>query len=203
MKKFSAFLLCVGFAFALTACGKDHGNSSESGGTKTSFYTVTSGYDYGFHIQDKPYMLYNDSRLFFELPEDHGEVVAGDTFTIEYTGELRINETYPSETYVLNGEIVSVTAQKAETVPLWCQVSENGAIEFYLRISECIIGEKVNVQTRPEYYLTNEKGEIGYEELTTAADGMVFYGTYSVTNGYDETDGYRLSGLYSWNVRGE
>lgn len=223
MKKILTFLLCLGFALSFAACGKDSGtseetssssaaeqssedtneSSSESSGTETAFYTVVAGYGYGCPITNQATMLYNDSILFFELPEGHGEVVAGDTFTIEYTGELRINEIYPSETYVLNGEIVSVTAQKAERVGLTCEVSESNEIEFFLYEGGCIVGEKVKIETCPKYYLTNENSEIGYEELTTAADGMAFYGTYSPVNGYDETDGYTLSGLYSWNPQGE
>ncbi len=230
MKKFLTFLLCLGFALSFAACRKDDGtseetssssaaeqssevssiqssedtneSSSESSGTETSIYTVTAGYGYGCPITNQATMLYNDSTLFFELPEGHGEVVAGDTFTIEYTGELRINEMYPSETYVLNGEIVSVTAQQAETVALICQAEENETLAFYL-YNDGVVGEKVKIANRPQYYLTNDGGEIGYEELTTAADNMVFYGTYSPVNGYSETDGYRLSGLYSWNPREE
>ena len=207
MKKILTFLLCLGFVFAFAACGKDNGSGSESSGTETSFYTVTAGYDYGSHIKGKPYMLYDDSRLFFDLPEDHGEVVAGDTFTIEYTGELQINYTYPSEIYVLNGEIVSVTAQKAETVCLIRRISETPAEVgeepevVYCTYNGGVIGDEVKIADKPQYYLTNDNGEIGCAELPY--NDIVLYGTYSAVDGYSETDGYRLSGLYAWNVRAE
>ena len=120
MKKWIAWTLGI-FSLAAVGCGKDNGNGSESSEakTETSVFTVTAAYDYGTHVQNQLTLLYGGSFRFFDLPENYGEVLAGDTFTIEYTGELEIEEIEPS-TVEITGEIVAVTAQKAERVGLTC-----------------------------------------------------------------------------------
>ena len=222
MKKILTFLLCLGFAFSLVACGGDNGTSeetsssianeqnSESGSNEkeTSFFTVTAEYDYDVHIQGEPYMLYGYYLPFFDVPSEHGAVVAGDVFTIEYTGTLIRNDIYPGEAYLTaGGEIVSVTVQKAKSVYLIRVLEESVAEEgespswMYYLYNDGVIGDEVKVASAPQYYLTNENGEMAYAELPY--NDIVLYGTYSAVDGYSETDGYRLSGLYAWNVRAE
>lgn len=227
MKRFLTFLLCFGFAFSLFGCNNDNGasgsdnnsneingeNSDGSGNSgaleETSFFTVTAGYDYGFHVEETVSVLYDQCSLFFDLPSGFGPSVAGDTFTVEYTGDAWANESYPGE-MCISGEIVSVTGQKAEIVPIICQrledpdvVGESPTINLFL-YNGCVIGEQVKIKSYPQYYVTQgEDGKWGYEELSMVAHGTVLYASYSAVNGYNETEGYSFVGLHQWNPRTE
>ena len=204
MKKFLAIVLGA-LSFAAVGCAKDNDVSSSENGSglepQTSEYTVLAEYDYGLHVLNTPTMLYSGATRFFDLPENYGTVVAGDVFVIEYTGEARRNDCYPGEVSIL-GEIVCVSAQKAKTVCLIRQVDKSDSVAYFL-YDNGSVGEEVSIKSVPQCYLTKEGGEIGYAALSDLDGDTVFYGTYSAVDGYNETDGYTLSGLYSWNVRGE
>ncbi|MBQ9713894.1 MAG: hypothetical protein IJV83_01080 [Clostridia bacterium] len=225
MKKILMFLLCFGFIFLLFGCNNDNGvkssdsNSNEISGESSdgngnsgtleenSFFTVTAGYDYGFYVEGTVSVLYDQCSLFFNLPSGFAPSVAGDTFTVEHTGEAYTLDSYPAHMSI-SGEIVSVIGQKAEILPIFCQylaapavVGESPTINFFL-YNDGVIGEQLKIKSRPQYYVTQgENGEWGYEQLATVEDGMVLYASYSAVNGYDETDGYSFAGLHQWNPR--
>ena len=97
-----------------TPTGTNPGTTSGTTDDAPGTYTVTARYDYGMHRPGLATMLYDSSKLFFTLPEGFDPPVAGDAFTITYTGEMITFTTYPSTTMVKDGEITSVSAQKAE-----------------------------------------------------------------------------------------
>ena len=74
--------------------------------TKTVTWQFT--YDYGFHHKDEVTLLVDYGYLggdfnWIRIPND---IVAGDTITIEYTGDYIVLETYPSN-IGLDGEVIS------------------------------------------------------------------------------------------------
>ena len=74
--------------------------------TKTVTWQFT--YDYGFHHKDEVTLLVDYGYLggdfnWIRIPND---IVAGDTITIEYTGDYIVQETYPSN-IGLDGEVIS------------------------------------------------------------------------------------------------
>ncbi len=81
-------------------------------GTKSERFTV--GYDYGTHIEGKATMLLNDSLFFFDV-QDYADIqlplLAGDELTVYYTGEMYVQETYPSHV-ILDGKICWIKKTK-------------------------------------------------------------------------------------------
>ena len=80
----------------------------------TQTVTWQFNYDYGFHHESTATLLVDYSKLVYgfenvTIPDD---IVAGDTITIEYTGDMYILESYPGRTE-LYGEVVSYSFKYA------------------------------------------------------------------------------------------
>lgn len=93
---------------------------------KTDLPTISFSftYDYGFHKQDEngepiASLLVDGGYLRggfegIEIPDD---IVAGDVITIKYTGgEIITQETYPSHTYLYDGEVISYSFDYADVI---------------------------------------------------------------------------------------
>ena len=77
-----------------------------------------ANYDYGFHIENKVALLFDYGYLNFDYRKYIGNetIIAGDVLEISYTGEIMIQETYPSNAFIVNGELLGATLHKASLV---------------------------------------------------------------------------------------
>ena len=201
MKKMLSVLLSVGLLFSFSACA-DLSEDSKPANTnppseQEQTYTVTANYDYGMHRPGLATMLYSYSTLFFTLPEGYDPVVAGDEFTVTYTGQLLIQESYPSTVVITGGEIVKVIAKPAVIQA----VRYNAATKTLTLLDEN--GEDAGFEgglAHPDYYITDGEGH--YAELSSLTEDTVLYGSISYTDRMND-DGVVFSGLYLQNPRGE
>lgn len=198
MKKLLSLLLATLTTLSLCACADmgEPAGSDDVPEAQYPTYTVTANYDYGMHVPNRATMLYSSSTLFFALPEGFDPPVAGDEFTVSYTGQLLIQESYPSTAVITEGEIVKVTAEPA----VMRTVRYNAADQSLTLLDEN--GESIALATGsiqfPKYYLIGTEGE--YVELSTLAEDIVLYGSMSPTE-QKSGGGITFSGLYKVNPR--
>ena len=158
-------------------------------------YTVTAGYDYGMHRPGLATMLYSSSTLFFDLPEGYDPPVAGDEFAITYTGELLIQESYPSTVVITGGKVIGVTAEPAVIRQVRYHVKDKSLTLLDEN------GDNVNLVggiSFPEHYIIDSEGQ--FAELASLAEDTVLYGSISYTDRMSD-GGITFSGLYLQNPR--
>ncbi|MBO5338340.1 MAG: hypothetical protein J6A96_01420 [Clostridia bacterium] len=75
-------------------------------------------YDYGFHIENKLTLLVDSSHLGrgFESIEIPDDIVAGDIINIVHTGSIVTLESYPGQSYLENGEVISYSFSYAYVI---------------------------------------------------------------------------------------
>ena len=112
MKKLIALFIILVLCLPLVACYTPEENDVKA-------YSFSVDYDYGMHIQGKATPLLDGSKLFFE-PQDWNidTLVGGDVITMVYTGELLIQESYPSQVATHHLDIAGISATKAELLEL-------------------------------------------------------------------------------------
>lgn len=143
--------------------------------------------DYGKHVQGKATYLLNESLVFFNLDEyDVEELILGDVVTVEYTGELTVQETYPSR-IVIDGKIKEISVDEAEIV----QVTYDGVR---------IVGdtkENYTFEDVPQYVVKDRTG--AFVALEEVQAGTSLYATYRE----DSVSGKKiaLDGLYAYRPR--
>lgn len=202
MKKLLSVLLSVGLLFSFSACADLSEDSKPANANSPSeqeqTYTVTADYDYGMHRPGLATMLYHYSTLFFNLPDGYDPVVAGDEFTVTYTGQLLIQESYPSTVVITDGEILSVSAE-----PAVIQAMRYNAADKSLTLLD-ENGEDAGFEgglVHPDYYIIDVEGH--YAELSSLTEDTILYGSISYTNRTsDGAGGITFSGLYLQNPRG-
>ena len=176
--------------------GKDNGKD-DNGNKQT--YTVTAGYDYGFHMPGKAVMLYDSSTLFFEIPESHGAVLAGDRFTITYSGELLVQESYPSTVVIYEGQILEVSSERAEVITVKYYPAKSGKEAYAVKVVDgAESSERVSNLASLEYVITDiEKGSyVSLDEYAENTEGeCLLYAT--VNEAVSENAMLTLSALYS------
>lgn len=205
MKKLLSFLLAAVIAGSLCACGGASNLAGTiphvtDGGTDDviQFYTVTARYDYGMHRPGLAAMLYDSGTLFFTLPEGFDPPVAGDVFTIAYTGDMLVAEIYPS-VVTITGKIQSVSGQKAEILQVSYHAPADGTPERFAIPLGDGSEEEIAVISRPDYYIINEDGE--FLPLSEVSDCITLYLTYSPVDGRTD-QGITAAGLYAQNPHG-
>ncbi len=209
MRKLLSLILSLLCAMSLVSCTEQAQEQTWDVGNTTApdlstqipgggVYTVTAGYDYGMHHPGLATMLYDSSTLFFTLPEGFDPPVAGDEFTVTYTGELIVLTTYPSTVMFKDGAIVSVSAQKAEMRRVTYYPPSNGSPERFVQENDNGTEEELRILSRPDYYITSGKGD--YKSLSDAGYGITLFLTYSPIDGRTD-EGITVSGLYAWNPR--
>lgn len=192
---------------ALCACADTGQDDSGAGGStstaqdsKHQTYTVTAGYDYGFHMPGKAVMLYSSSNLFFEIPDSHGTVVAGDKFTITYDGELLIQESYPSTVVTKHLTILGISSDKAPVIEVTYTPadSENSKGSFTINDAEDL---SVASPDTLEYYITDiETGE--FASLEGLTEPTVLYASLEAQSP-PSGKALRVMALHAVNPRAE
>lgn len=208
MKKLISLILSLLCAMSLVSCAEQAQEQTWDVGNTTApdlstqipgggVYTVTAGYDYGMHRPGLATMLYEYSTLFFTLPEGFDPPVAGDEFTVTYTGELLVQESYPSSVVIMGGEIVSVSAEKAVIYTVRYNV-KNKRLTVLDENGEAVAIDFINY---PQYYIIDGEGH--FAELSTLTEDTILYGSVSPTNQEHADVQISFSGLYLQNPRGE
>ena len=112
MKKVFSIFLILSMVFAINSCKKEQ--------------TVThlARYDYGFHQQDKAFLLLDGITPYFDFKDYQiQEILAGDLVTVTYLGEMYIQEIYPAFVEDKNLKITNVTIIPAEIIEFEIQTS--------------------------------------------------------------------------------
>lgn len=200
MKKLISALLATATLLSLSACDylTDDGKPTGTGAPEepTSTYTVTANFDYGMHRPGLATMLYSSSTLFFDLPVGYDPVIAGDEFTVTYTGQLLIQESYPSTVVIPDGKIISVTAKPAEIRTVRYNAADKTLA--FLDEGNGYVSPPEGTVEFPQYYLANTSGQ--YAELSKLTEDTVLYGSISPTDQKNE-DKIIFSALYQYNYR--
>ncbi len=140
--------------------------------THTATYQFT--YDYGFHRENLVTLLVDGGKLRgdFEsivIPKD---IVAGDIITIEYTGNVTIEETYPSH-IGLNGEVISYSFSYANVIPVSIEnLTGEMLLDYYAPNNYVILDRSGRYTTLDKY-----EGDTVYlvEEPFKKTDDLALY----------------------------
>ncbi len=213
MKKLIVLLLVLLF----TLCGCEFNNLSSSESNLTQNSSNLSGldqissvedipnantenidfvaqYNYGNYVVGELVTLYSSSILFFDLPEDVTEEIAGDVYNIEYTGSMYILETYPSRV-VLNGEIKNVKRTKAKILEMKF-VNESDKL--------CFIYDGVEIEypnsNFPEYYISkDENGKSIYLPIEDLPSNTTLFASIKSTDADKPIQDIDVYGLHDYN----
>lgn len=143
--------------------------------------------DYGVHVQGKVTYLLGGSSVFFNYDEyDVEELILGDVVTIEYTGDMIIQERSPSKIHI-SGVVKEIDVDEAEIM----QVKYDG-VNIVADGKQTYTFEAV-----PQYVITDGAGNfVALEEIEA---GTSLYATYRK----DQVAGkkIRLDGLYAYLPR--
>jgi len=91
-----------------------------------------ANYDYGLHIENKATLLFDYGYLNFDYKKYIGDetIIAGDVLEVSYTGEIMIQETYPSNAFIVNGELLGATLHKASLVDFTVLAIPGGGLDI-------------------------------------------------------------------------
>lgn len=187
MKRILALLAALILCTSLVAC-----NSQGENNVKAHSFSVD--YDYGLHREDMATPLLNDSKLFFDPQEwEIDTLVGGDVITMVYTGELLIQETYPSTVVTKNLNIVDISVKKAELLELEVIIDENDKPMLTVKDKSF---DKIVIFPSADDYIIDE--DLSYHELDKSDIGKTIWGSYARS---DETGEIEIISLYSYKPR--
>lgn len=150
------------FAFFGASCGCEDGLFAQR--NETSFVVNC---DYGKYAQGKVTYLLGGSVVFFNPDEyDIEKFVLGDVVTVEYTGEMTIQERSPSK-IVIDGKIKEISVTEAEIM----QVKYDG-----VNIVSADGKQTYTFAETPQYVIKDGAGNfVALEEIQA---GALLYATY-------------------------
>ncbi|MBR2432343.1 MAG: hypothetical protein IKB23_05435 [Clostridia bacterium] len=187
MKRIFALISLVLLCFSLASCG--------IGGTLAPKHTdFIVDYDYGLHREDMATPLLDDSKLFFD-PQEWGidTLVGGDVITLKYTGELLIQETYPSTVVTKHLNIAGISVKKAELLELVVILDENENPALTVKDGSF---DKTFTFASETAYIIDE--DLSYHELSASDVGKTVWGSYVNS---DKTGEIEIISLYSYKPR--
>ena len=178
-------VLCVCLALLCSCDGGLVGELVQNlpGTTKQAeFHTY---YDYGFSQPGKATLLMDGSTVFVDE-----KLIAGDVVTVYYTGEMYVQESYPSTVVFSGGEVKRVEVQKAKLCILTVtQNAQTGEKQLVNQLDQPLT-------SAPDYALTDWDGSfVAWTELEV---GTVLYGSFLDTTGEIPTE---VVGLYTYLPR--
>lgn len=91
-----------------------------------------ANYDYGLHIENKATLLFGYGYLNFDYRKYIGDetIIAGDVLEVSYTGEIMIEESYPSNAFIENGELLGAKLHKASLVDFTVLAIPGGGLDI-------------------------------------------------------------------------
>ena len=127
-----------------------------------------ANYDYGFHIENKAALLFDYGYLNFDYKKFIGDetIIAGDVLEISYTGEIMIQETYPSNAFIVNGELLGATLHKASLVDFTVLAIPGGGLD--------IVADDGKNYTLPENIVY---GDNNFTNISNIYQGLKLKGT--------------------------
>lgn len=191
MKKLLVFIATLSFTICLGACSTLRNKNSSNDENLSASLSFTARYDYGFHVQNTPTLLLNDSVFLFD-PADYSlsTILAGDVVTIEYEGEFLIRETYPSTVVTNNLVIKNVTVTEAGIVAFEVMQNPGGGVSLAPKDD----GVSVSKFNFPNQYVID--ADMTYKPLQENHFGKTIYGTYVA-----DKDTIEIEALYSYYPR--
>lgn len=186
MKRIFAFISLVLLCFSLASCHSPGENNVKS-------HSFSVDYDYGMHIQGKATPLLDGSKLFFELDDwNIDTLVGGDVITMVYTGELLIQESYPSQVATHHLDIAGISVKKAELLELEVIMGEDEN-PIIKATGDDLANHTVTFKSS---YIIDE--DLSYHELSASDVGKTVWGSYVIS---DETSEIEIISLYSYKPR--
>ena len=189
MKKTLSMIVAVALIWCIALLsGCDGGLVGElvqnlPGATKQAeFHTY---YDYGTFQACKATLLMDGSTVFVDE-----KLIAGDVVTVYYTGEMYIQETYPSTVVFHDGQIERVEVQEARVC--WLTVTQNAQTGEKQLVNEL----DQLITSAPDCVLIAVDGPfLSWNKLEI---GTVLYGSFLDTTGEIPTE---VAGLYMYVPR--
>lgn len=138
--------------------------------------------DYGNYIRDKMTLLYGDTLPFFDV-KDYGynmDVYIGCSIELQYRGEYRVKETYPStcETSLL--EIVGVKVIYGRVIQY--KVTNNELIptsEIQKEYTDFQVERVIDKNSNYTWYSSYPDGTLIYGVIPAYVSGLGIYALYS------------------------
>ena len=185
MKKIFVLLLSLILCFSFAGCSADNNGNAR-------IHEFTARYDYGLHVENKATALLDDSEIFFDLKELNVDtLIGGDVITLKYTGELLIQESYPSKIQTNQMTVKNISLTKA--VILEFEVVANAEGEPILCVKD---GDDSRFKSFANQYIINE--DMSFGVLDESHIGKTVYGTYSANAENEEIE---IIALYSYRPR--
>lgn len=127
-----------------------------------------ANYAYGFHIENKVALLFDYGYLNFDYRKYIGDetIIAGDVLEVSYTGEIMIQETYPSNAFIVNGELLGATLHKASLVDFTVLAIPGGGLD--------IVADDRKNYTLPENIVY---GDNNFTNISNIYQGLKLKGT--------------------------
>ena len=175
-------VLCVCLALLCSCDGGLVGELVQNlpGTTKQAeFHTY---YDYGFSQPGKATLLMDGSTVFVDE-----KLIAGDVVTVYYTGEMYVQESYPSTVVFSGGQIERVEVEQAELCILTIVQDPLTDEKYLVNIHD------IKIQSAPEYALCDRDGR--YIAWSTLNAGETIYASHTSEQGNDPTE---IAGLYTY-----
>ena len=183
MKRFLILLLSLILCFSFVGCSADDNDN-----TRAHEFTVI--YDYGLHVENKATALLDGSKIFFDLQELNVDtLIGGDVITLKYTGELLIQESYPSKIQTNQMTVKNISLTKAKILEFEVIENEAGGISLCLKD-----GDTSTVKSFANQYIINE--DMSFSALDENHIGKTVYGSCSAN-----AEEIEIIALYSYLPR--
>ena len=186
MKKIIILALSLLILTSLVSCV----DGGENGSFQTFDFVVN--YDYGNVMTDKATALIDSAHIFFDLDDwNIDSLIGGDVVTVRFSGNMRIQESYPATVVTAEMNIISIFVTKADIMELTVVEGEGGALLL----------EAKNSSLTP--YFEADKIMIINEDLTFRAldesdVGKTLWASYRVKTGEAQAN---ISAIYSYCPR--
>lgn len=184
------FIACLMLGCSSCDINQDDTPSQLEGNIRYTEFTVRC--DYGQYKKDELTILLNDSNLFFNPDEYFIDLIAGDVIKVGYTGEMYLQETYPSTVVIQDGEVKSVVKIAAQVVEL--EYTKDG---LFAKSGRPLAKEQ------PQYVISSDNS---YQSLSNTYENKTLYGTYPTRFCDEGVDAnmsatINLSAIYDYDPR--
>ncbi len=207
------FVLCLTFlagceGIFLSSNSDNSSLTSQVSQEKISEFTVS--FDYGFHVQDangnkKIATLFNGGKFSFSYDSPTKKLIVGDRAILKYTGEIIIQESYPSIINITGGSLISIdyfytTTFKVEDSNILrneygyvTKINDQNASEIYI-----ILNEDFDFVKMSEY-----KGEeiFASKNYLAKLDTDCMNSENTENTEYKITDEYKVGAYFAYNPR--
>lgn len=186
MKKIIILALSLLILTSLVSCV----DGGENGSFQTFDFVVD--YDYGNVMTDKATALIDSAHIFFELDDwNIDSLIGGDVVTVRFSGNMRIQESYPATVVTAEMNIISIFVTKADIMELSVVEGEGGAPVIQAKNSSLTPFFETD-----KIMIVNE--DLTYRELSASDIGKTLWASYRVKTGEAQAN---VAAVYSYCPR--